>query len=67
MLCTSDLYVIFGVHFYVFGVILKCKEFTEHFLHFLHLSAIEKLPMIDLPIAQIRCTAVLGSGDVAQD
>ncbi len=45
VLCTSDLYVIFGVHFYVFGVILKCKEITEHFLHFLHLSAMEKLPM----------------------
>jgi len=42
---TSDLYVIFDVHFCIFGVHLKCKEITEHFLHFLHLSAIEKLPM----------------------
>ena len=46
LLCTLDLYVIFGVHFCVFSVILKCKEITEHFLHFLHLSAIEKLPMM---------------------
>ena len=44
------MYVIFGVHFYVFGVILKCKEFTEHFLHFLHLSAMEKLPTMEMHV-----------------
>ncbi len=45
-LCTSDLYVIFGVHFCIFGVHFKCKEITEHLLHLLHLSAIENSPMV---------------------